>query len=454
MKNISVIGLGKLGGTMAACFASSGFNVIGVDINPEVIDALNNGKAPAQEKGLSQLVSENKKKIRATDDINDAINNSDISFVIVPTPSDEDGKFSLEYAKNAFKEIGLALRKKNNYHTVVMTSTVLPGSMRFGLLPILEEYSKKKCGNDFGLCYNPEFIALGSVIYDFLNPDFYLLGQFDEKSGDMLQKVHNQVSKNNAPVKRMSIENAELAKISLNSFVTLKISFANMMAEFCEKIPGGNVDIISDALGMDKRIGRSYLTGGFGFGGPCFPRDNVALSYIAKELNVDSSILVANDKYNKSLPLRQILNFKEHLPIDATIGVLGLAYKPLTHVTEESSGVNLCNTLVEDGYKVVGHDSLAIDDAKKALNPMVKLSNSLTKVLQECDVIIVTIASEEYKKMSVEQILMGKEKVVVIDIWRILPHLDLESRIKYIPIGVNLKNNLNSQHLINIYNIP
>jgi len=298
--NISVFGLGKLGASMVAGFASRGFTVIGTDISRRALQALEEGKAPVQETGLSDLIAAHREKIRATASAEDAVLGTDISFVIVPTPSDSRGAFSLEYARNAFGDIGRALKKKKKYHTVVLTSTVLPGATRHGLLPVLERESGLRCGHDFGLCYNPEFIALGTVIRDFLNPDFYLLGQFDERSGDALEAVHRQVSANQAPVKRMSLENAELAKIAVNSFVTMKISFANLLAGFCEKLPGGDVDIVSEALGMDSRIGRKYLSGGLGFGGPCFPRDNVALDFLGQSLGVDSGLLRENDRFNRA----------------------------------------------------------------------------------------------------------------------------------------------------------
>ena len=162
-KTISVVGLGKLGASMAAGFASRGFRVIGVDINPKSVEALNQGLPPIQETGLAEMIQAHREAIRGTLSTEDALLGSHISFVIIPTPSDARGAFSLTYAKRAFQEIGKALRKKKEYHTVVLTSTVLPGATRHGLLPILEKESGKKCGTDFGLCYNPEFIAFAIV---------------------------------------------------------------------------------------------------------------------------------------------------------------------------------------------------------------------------------------------------------------------------------------------------
>lgn len=435
IQNVSVIGLGKLGCSMLAGIASRGFNVIGVDVNPHAVEAVNAGREPVQETGLGEMIAANKSRIRATLDTTDAVLNSDISFVIVPTPSDERGAFSLQYARYAFKSLGQALKKKDGYHVIVLTSTVLPGATRHGLLPILEQESGKKCGPDFGLCYNPEFIALGSVIRDFLNPDFYLLGQFDPRSGDALEEIHHRVSQNNAPVKRMTLENAELAKIAVNSFVTMKISFANMLAEFCEKLPGGDVDVVSDALGMDKRIGRKYLTGGFGFGGPCFPRDNVALDFMGRQLAVDSRLLRTNDDFNRGLSKRYVEKLQSHLPKGANVAVLGLAYKPLSHVIEESPGVYLCRALSEAGYRVVGHDPLAAPYAEQALKMSALVTDSLPAALKDADVILVTTTNKTYTTLTADQLLGGRGSVTVVDFWRALPHLSRDSRIRYVPIG-------------------
>lgn len=421
---------------MAAGMASRGLNVIGVDVNRHAVDAVNAGKAPVQETGLGEMIAANQQRIRATMSAEEAVLGSDISFVIVPTPSDERGAFTLQYAKFAFKSLGQALKKKDGYHVIVLTSTVLPGATRQGLLPILEEESGKKCGPDFGLCYNPEFIALGSVIRDFLNPDFYLLGESDARAGDLLEQVHHRVSQNNAPVKRMSLENAELAKIAVNSYVTMKISFANMLADFCEHLPGGDVDVVSDALGMDKRIGRKYLTGGFGFGGPCFPRDNVALDFMGRQLGVDSSLLRANDDFNRGLSKRYVEKLQPHLPKGANVAVLGLAYKPMSHVIDESPGIYLCRALSEAGYRVIGHDNLAASHAEVALKLTALTTDSLEEALKDADVVLVTTADKSYTSLTPDQLLGGKKSVTVVDFWRCLKSLAADSRIRYVPVGI------------------
>ena len=450
--NISVIGLGKLGGTMAACLASRGFNVIGVDTSQKAVDALNAGRSPTQETGLEELIGKNKNRLRATTSHEEAILDSDLSFVIVPTPSDEQGSFSLQFASLAFEAIGKALAKRNRYHTVVLTSTVMPGATRYGLLPILEDNSGKKCGVDFGLCYSPEFIALGSIIHDFLNPDFYLIGEFDERSGRTLESVNARIAINHAPSKRMNIENAELAKLSVNSFVTMKISFANMLADLCERIPGGDVDVVSDAIGMDKRIGRRYLTGGFGYGGPCFPRDNVALNLMGKQLGAKTPLVEANDQYNRTISPRFVEKLKPYLRSGSTIAVLGLAYKPFSHVIEESSGIDLCLALGNREWSVIGYDPLAGQEAKKVLHTFATVADSLVACLKDADTILVTTPDETFSSLSPEDCLAGKPSITVIDFWRCLPKTIQEHpNIQYVPIGRCLDQAQACTHLEQIY---
>ena len=435
-QRISIVGLGKLGASMMAGFASRGFEVIGVDVNMSSVDAINQGKAPVQETDLNKMLQQNSERISATLDYDTAIHNTDITFVIVPTPSDERGAFSVQYAKHAFESIGTALRNKDGYHVVVLTSTVLPGSTRHSLLPVLEDASGKKCGRDFGLCYSPEFIALGSVIRDFLNPDFYLVGQFDERSGDMLESVNSQTALNHAPCKRMTIENAELAKIALNSFVTLKISYANVIADLCESIPTGDVDVVTDALGMDKRVGKHYLKGGLGFGGPCFPRDNVALAFFGKSLNVDCSILEANDSYNRSHGLRIAKKIAKYLSPGATIAILGLAYKPTSHVVEDSQGVLIARVLADSGYRVVCYDPLAGEEAKRELKEHAVIMDDCESSLNHADAVVVTTPDSEFKRLSASELLGQKKHLVVVDCWRCLSkEVSAHEDISYIQVG-------------------
>ncbi len=195
---LSILGLGKLGACMAAAMAHQGASVVGVDVNSRFVDAINQGRAPVVEPGLQEMIAANRERLRATTSFEDAVAASDISFIIVPTPSDDTGGFSIRYAAQAAREIGRALQRKTSYHLVALTSTVLPGSTEHGILPVLEQESGKRCGRDFGLCYNPEFIALGSVIHDLLNPDFILIGESDARAGATLEQYYAGFSENDA----------------------------------------------------------------------------------------------------------------------------------------------------------------------------------------------------------------------------------------------------------------
>lgn len=435
---VSVIGLGKLGASMAAAFADRGLSVIGVDVNQQTIDLVNKGMAPVQETNLGETIAANKERIRATASHEEAVLNSDISFVIVPTPSDERGAFSLQYAEWAFEEIGKALAKKKGYHNIVLTSTVLPGATRQALLPILERESGKKAGKDFGLCYSPEFIALGSIIRDFLNPDFTLLGEFDEKCGTHLEEVYKHVMGEHTPCARMSLENAELTKISVNTFVTTKITFANMLAEMCEKLPGGNVDVVTNALGMDSRIGRKYLTGSIGYGGPCFPRDNVALSFMARELGIEARLAETTDSMNRSIANKVSAKILPMVRKGATVAVLGLSYKPYSHVTEESQGVYIAQHLSKHGVRILAYDPMSKEMAMEELRSSIVVLDSLEECLRQAEAVLITTPDPVFKDLTAESFKNEWSEVLVFDFWRILmDKLQNKPGIKYIGVGTS-----------------
>ncbi len=432
----SVVGLGKLGASMAAAIASRGFYVIGVDVSHRSVELVNAGHAPVQETDLEETIAANRERLRATLSHREAILNSDVTFVVVPTPSDDRGAFSLQYAAWAFREIGRALKEKTDYHNVVLTSTVLPGSTRYGLLPILEQESGKRCGPDFGLCYSPEFIALGSVIRDFLNPDFVLIGEFDERCGSQLEACYAQIMQNNPPCVRMSLENAELTKIAVNTFVTMKITFANMLADLCERIPGGDVDVVTHALGLDKRIGPKYLKGALGYGGPCFPRDNVALGVIAQALGTRAELAEATDRVNRALPERIMERLRTFIRKGTTVAVLGLAYKPYSHVIEESQGIALAWALFRAGARVVAYDPLAGEAARNEFRGQILVLDSLADCLAQAEVVLITTPYPAFQALEAADFGNQGTPVTVIDFWRILDRkLAGQPHIRYIPIG-------------------
>src|SRR5260370_13750830 len=296
---VSIIGLGKLGAPMAAVMAHKGNFVVGVDINPEFVKAIREGRPPVNEPQLAEMITANHERLTATESYEDAILATDLTFIIVPTPSGPDGRFSMAFVLKAAEKIGAALRKKGAWHLVVLSSTVMPGSVDLHLLPALEKHSGLKSGVDFGLCYNPEFIALGSVVRDMLNPDMILIGESDARSGAILEELYSGVCESNPRIQRMNYVNAELTKLSVNTFVTTKISYANMLAQICETLPGADSDVVTAALGCDSRIGTKYLKGALGYGGPWFPRDNLAVSALARDNGVPALLAEATDALNR-----------------------------------------------------------------------------------------------------------------------------------------------------------
>lgn len=432
---ISIIGLGKLGGPMAAVMAHKGNTVVGVDVNPAYVNAVQEGRPPVNEPGLAEMIQANRSRLSATLSYDEAIAATELTFIIVPTPSGTDGKFSLRYVMAAAEKIGAALRKKDRWHLVVLASTVMPGSTGGKLLPALEYHSGKKCGVDFGLCYNPEFIALGSVIPDMLRPDMILIGESDERSGEILQELYGTVCESAPRIQRMNYANAELTKISVNTFVTTKISYANMMAQICETIPGADVDVVTAALGCDSRIGPKYLKGGLGYGGPCFPRDNIAFSAMARENGVPALLAEATDAMNKRQAPRLAKLILSRLPEGGTAGVLGLSYKPNTEVIEESQGVSLAQELLTAGVRVVVYDPAAMGNARVVLGDKVTFADSVEACAAASDVLAITTEWAEFRKLRPENLKNCGLRTTVLDCWRILDREAFVPTVDYVTLG-------------------
>lgn len=385
IKSVSVCGLGKLGACMAATFAARGYPVVGVDIDPEKIRKVNAGEPPVDETLLAETMKEGRERFRATDDPEEAVA-TDASFFIPPSPSLPDGSFSTEYLLNAMRPIAQAVRKAGKTgHIFVCSSTTTPGAVDSVLIPMLEKETGWKCGAEFSVCYNPEFIALGNVINGLLEPDFVLIGESDPAAGDALEKLYRSYTRNKCRVARMSIISAELTKISVNSFITMKISFTNQLRMIAEKFPKADINVILDAIGTDTRIGKKYLRAGLSFGGPCFPRDNRLLAYTARMTGGAAPLAEASDKVNeltKSNLLERVLGLTS---LGSTVLVLGVAYKPDTYITEESAGLHLAQNLKKQGRRVIVHDFAATAENNPVLKEF-EVLNDLNKLNDRSDV--------------------------------------------------------------------
>lgn len=389
--NVSVIGLGKLGASLAAVLADAGNRVYGVDTNTSSVSAINSGLSPVNETGLDRLIANLPKgQLTAHSDYSEAIPNTDISMIVVPTPSGPDDKFETKYVLSAIESIGRNL--PNYWHTVVVCSTVMPGASDAELVPTLEAASNRKVGADVGYVYSPEFIALGSVIRDMQHPDVVLIGAQDGHSEQAFIQLTQSYVKGYPNYQTLRYNEAELAKISVNTYVTMKISFANTIGEIAERMNGADAHKILEVVGQDSRIGGKYLKPGASFGGPCFPRDNRAFATLADDLNVDAPLAVGTDHVNRRLTYRIAAILREY----DSVAVLGMAYKPNTNVYEESMGHTVAKTLAYAGTEVRVHDP----QAKPDLPPGAQQFHTVDEAIRNVDAILVATPWDEYKDLN------------------------------------------------------
>jgi UDPglucose 6-dehydrogenase len=430
---VCVIGLGKLGAPLAACMAARGVTVIGVDSDRRKVEDINHRRPPVPEPGLAEMLAKCGGRLTAVEQIAPAVAQADITFIVVSTPSEPGGGFSLKYVEPTCREIGRALASKKDYHVVSLTSTVMPGSTGSCVRSLLEESSGKRCVPDFGLCYSPEFIALGSVIRDFLNPDMLLIGESDRRAGDALEALYRQVCENQPAVARMNFVNAEITKLAVNTYVTTKISFANMLARISERLPGADVDVITSALGLDSRIGGKYLKGAISYGGPCFPRDNLALAALARQVGTSPELAQSVDHFNR-WQVQWLADFvQQHSP--GPVGVLGLTYKPGTDVVEEAVGLLLARDLAQRGVAVIAYDPLGEENSLRVLGDKVQLAPRAEECIAGADLVVVTTPWREFASIPGEQWARAGAPRTVVDCWRLLKHLERQPGVRYLVLG-------------------
>ena len=408
---IAVIGLGKLGLPLAALFAHSGHTVHGFDHSQALRESLTSGTFESSEPGLMQMLNQAKRQLIISDSILDAVVDSDAVFVIVPTPSMDSGHFTNEYVLDAIKAMGPALLKNRKKIAIDIVSTVMPGSCDGPIKDEIEKSVGEEIGERIGLCYNPEFIALGSVIKDMQQPDMHLLGESHEWAGDVIQEILTSAVIQEVPCQRMSLKEAELVKIAINNFVTMKISYANSLYQAAENLGGISIDVVTGAIGLDSRIGHKYLKGAAPYGGPCFPRDTRALSALYNDLNISNALPMATEQVNNS----HVEFIKEYIAKSIgsakRVGVVGISYKPGTPVIEESPGVAIVNALLSQGFEVMTWD----DEGAKVHDQLSSSLDSLELLIQNSDFIIVTRPFDHAEKILLRISQSGKNW---LDLWR------------------------------------
>jgi GDP-mannose 6-dehydrogenase len=352
---ISIFGLGYVGAVCAGCLSARGHEVIGVDVSQPKIDLINQGKSPIVEPGLAELLAKgvNSGLLRGTTDVGAAVLASELSFIAVGTPSKRNGDLDLGYMELVCKQIGEALRDKQDRHTIVVRSTVLPGTVMNVVIPLLEAASGKKAGIDFGVATNPEFLRESTAIKDYDFPAMTVIGELDTQSGDLLQELYSALD---APVIRKSIEVAEMIKYTCNVWHATKVSFANEIGNI-SKACGVDGREVMDVVCQDHKLNlsRYYLRPGFAFGGSCLPKDVRALTYRAGQMDVEHPLLASimpSNRVQVQHAYDMVSSYDKR-----KIGLLGLSFKAGTDDLRESPLVELAEMLIGKGYELRIFDS-------------------------------------------------------------------------------------------------
>ena len=446
--SISIIGMGFVGLVSAVCFANRGFKVIATSLESDVVDKVNKGIAPFYEKNLEELLIKARElnNLIASLDNNQAINESEISFISVGTPKLEDNSIDLSYINNCSVEIGKALKNKEKYHLIVARSTIVPGTTRNLIGKNIEEYSGKKLGRDFGLCMQPEFLAEGRSIEDTFNPDRIIIGEIDNKSGNILQDFYENFYGEHlkkCPIMRMNLESAELVKYGNNCLLSTKISFANEFANFAELIP--NIDIVQvmKGVGLDYRINHRFLGAGVGFGGSCFHKDVSAIKSWAKSNGYTSRLLEAVLNINDDQAIH-IVDIAEQLAgklEGKRVTLLGLSFKPGTDDMREAASVRVVNELLKRGVKnIVGYDPKANKMAEIEMGKKIEYANSIEEALNESECAFLITEWDEFKTLTPDNFKQLMKTPNVIDGRRIYDYDTFNAALPFRAIGrINLK---------------
>jgi GDP-mannose 6-dehydrogenase len=396
-RSVSVFGLGYVGSVTAACLANKGHRVVGVDVNPTKVEMLASGRSPIIEARLEELIAENRQacRLHATTDVCAAVSETDISFACVGTPSLRNGKLDLSHIEHVCREIGQGLGRKKSHHTVVLRSTVLPGTTESVVIPTLEAASGKSAGADFAVCYNPEFMREGSAVSDFFEPPYTILGAADEGDLRALSEVYHWVP---GRIFKTSLAVAEMVKYASNAFHALKVGFANELGTLCKEL---HVDTqtVTEIFTADTRlnISAAYLSPGFAFGGSCLPKDLRALSYRAKELDLRLPLLenvLESNLAHIERAVDLVLRTKKK-----KVGMLGLSFKTGTDDLRESAQVQLAKRLLGEGCelriwdrdvslgRLAGSNRQFIEETLPHIGLL--LEPSLEKVIETAEVVVI-----------------------------------------------------------------
>ncbi|KAB1194253.1 nucleotide sugar dehydrogenase [Haloferax sp. MBLA0076] len=428
---LSIIGSGYVGTTIAACFADLGHDVVNVDIDDAIVDSLNAGQAPIHEPGLDELVETHAgDRLRATTDY-DAVLDTDATFLALPTPSNDDGSIDLSAMKAAASSLGETLAQKDDAHLVVTKSTVVPTTTVEVIGPRIEEASGKTVGEEFDIAMNPEFLREGTAVEDFLSPDKIVLGAQSERAYEQLDEIFASLVERagDPPVVKTGISEAEMIKYANNAFLASKISLANDLANICKEF-GVDSEEVLDAIGLDARIGSAFLGAGLGWGGSCFPKDTAAIIAAARARGYEPRLLQAAVDVNDEQPKRMLELLEDRFdPEGKRVAVLGLSFKPGTDDVRNSRAILLIDHLLDAGADVVGYDPVATENMR-AHFPNIDYATSAADALVDADAALVATDWDEFAALDAQFDEMRER--VVIDGRRIVTRrdgLDYESLV-------------------------
>ncbi|WP_336328653.1 UDP-glucose 6-dehydrogenase AglM [Halovenus sp. HT40] len=410
---VSIVGSGYVGTTVAACLADMGHEVYNIDIDEGVVEQINDGQSPIHEPGLDALVSAyGGSTLQATTDY-DAITETDLTMLALPTPNEADGGIDLSAMKAGIESVGNALREKDGYHLAVVKSTVIPGTTETELKPILESASGKTDGDEIGLAVNPEFLREGSAVDDFMEPDKIVVGtDGDTRALDLLARLYEPIVADwDIPVVETGRPEAEMIKYANNAFLASKVSLINDLGNICKEFGVDSYEV-ADAIGMDDRIGERFLRSGVGWGGSCFPKDVDAIRHAAREAGYEPQLLDAAVSVNDQQPERLLELLDDHVDVSGErVAVLGLSFKPGTDDIRNSRAIPVIERLLDRGATVVGYDPVAMDEMREQF-PDIEYASSPDEALDGASGAVVVTDWDEFAALDEEFDAMAQPVIV------------------------------------------
>ena len=405
---ICFIGLGKLGLPLASILASCKNNVLCLDKNEYILDKLSRGLLPFYEPGLETLLEEAKDNITGyTDSYKKGVSETEAAVILVNTQLGDYG-YSADFVESAISDIAINLKySKKEYYTIVLSSTVLPGTINGKLIPLVENISGRKYGEGFGFSYVPDFVKLGNVIKDFRNPEFFVIGANNDKDYEITKSIFSGVHENDCQSFRLTLEETEVAKVALNAYIVNKITFANFLGMMCDEMDNVDVHKVTNVIGLDRRISPHFFNSGTPYGGTCFPRDAMAFIKFAKDRDMEAKNLIFAEEVNQKL---QKYIFEKCKSYD-NVGVLGVSFKPTSPVTIGSPSRVLIQDLLKNGKKVYTYDKL--DETHDNLQIKTSVCETAQQCIDNSDIVVIMHPDKDFSVLK-----YGDKKV--IDLWGIV----------------------------------